>query len=85
MKEEKIGRVSHYYNKIQVAILILENKLSVGDTIHIKGHSTDLTQKIESMQIEHKSVSEAKEGDCIGIKVKEPVREHDEVYKVLEN
>lgn len=84
MKEEKVGRVSHYFTKIQVAILDLEKEVAVGDTIRIKGHTSDFTQKIESMQIEHKNVAEAKAGDCIGIKVKEPVREHDEVYKITE-
>ena len=84
MKEERIGRISNYYNKLGVATIILENKLTVGDTIHIKGHTTDLIQNLESMQIEHKNVEQAKEGDCIGIKIKEHVREHDVVYKVVE-
>ncbi|GAI15070.1 unnamed protein product, partial [marine sediment metagenome] len=56
----------------------------VGDTIHIKGHTTDFEQEIESMQIENEPVKEAKSGDSIGIKVKERVRPHDLVYKVIE-
>jgi translation elongation factor EF-1alpha len=82
MREERIGTVSHYFNKIGVAAIILEGSLAVGDTIHIKGHSTDFTQKIESIQTEHKNVEIAKERDNIGIKVKDPVREHDIIYKV---
>jgi putative protease len=84
MKEERVGIVSHYYDKIGVAAVVLEGELAVGDTIHIKGHSTDFTQKMESIQIENKNVERAKEGDNIGIKIKEHAREHDIVYKVVE-
>ena len=69
MKEEIIGVVGHYYKNIGVAAITLEGPLAVGDTIHIKGHNTDITQKIESIQIEHKNVARAKEGNDIGIKV----------------
>jgi len=86
MSEEKeIGKISHYFGKISVAAFKVEKEgLKVGDTIHIKGHTTDLTQKIESIQVEHDSLPEAKPGDDIGIKVKDHVREHDVVYKVIE-
>jgi putative protease len=84
MKEERVGTVSHYYDKIGVAAVVLEGELAVGDTIHIKGHSTDFTQKMESIQIENKNVERAKEGDNIGIKINEHAREHDIVYKVVE-
>jgi translation elongation factor EF-1alpha len=84
MKEKIIGVVSHYYNNIGVATITLEGQLAVGDTIRIKGHITDFTQKIESIQIEHKNVTRAKEGDDIGIKVKEYSRKYDMVYKVIE-
>ena len=84
MKEERVGIVSHYYDKIGVAAVVLEGELAVGDTIHIKGHTTDFTQKMESIQIENKNVERAKEGDNIGIKIKEHAREHDIVYKVVE-
>jgi putative protease len=85
MKEERIGIVNHYYDKIGVAALALEGELAVGDIIHIKGHTTDFAQKIESMQIENKNVERAKEGDDVAIKVKETAREHDIVYKVEES
>jgi translation elongation factor EF-1alpha len=84
MKEEKIGVVSHYFSKIGVAAIVLEGNLAVGDTIHIKGHTTDFSQKLESIQIENKNIEHAKKGDDVAIKVKEHAREHDAVYKVLE-
>ncbi|MBE0426093.1 MAG: translation elongation factor-like protein [Nitrospirae bacterium] len=84
MNEEKIGIVSNYYKNIGVAAVILEGTLAVGDTIHIKGHKTDFTQKLESMQIEHKNIEKAKEGDDVGIKVNQDIRKHDIVYKLME-
>jgi len=85
MPEEEIGKVSGYFRKIGVAAIdITQGTLSVGDTIRIKGHTTDFTQLVESMQIEHENVQTAKAGDSIGIKVKDAVRDHDKVYKVTE-
>jgi putative protease len=84
MEEKEVGRVTHYFSKIGVAAVELKDKLRVGDTIHIKGHTTDFTQEVSSMQIEHESVSEAGAGQSVGIKVREKVREHDIVYKVIE-
>jgi putative protease len=85
MPEEEIGKVSGYFRKIGVAAIdITQGTLSVGDTIHIKGHTTDFTQVVESMQIEHENVQTAKVGDSIGIKAKDHVRDHDKVYKVTE-
>ena len=85
MPEEEIGKVSGYFRKIGVAAIeITQGTLSVGDTIHIKGHTSDFTQVVESMQIEHESVPTAKAGDSIGTKVKDHVRDHDKVYKVTE-
>lgn len=83
MSEKKIGVISHYFGKISVAgIEIEKGKLEAGDTIRIKGHTTDFTQVIKSIQIDLQTVEVAKKGDSIGIKVSERVREHDEVYKV---
>lgn len=85
MPEEEVGKISDYFRKIEVAAInITQGTLSVGDTIHIKGHTTDFTQTVESMQIEHEQIQTAKPGDSIGIKVNEPVRDHDTVYKVTE-
>jgi putative protease len=80
--ETVIGKVSDYFAHVGVMALELEADLAVGDTIHIKGHTTDLTQVVDSMQIEHQDVQTAKAGDSIGIKVKERVRKGDTIYKV---
>lgn len=85
MPETKVGRVKEYFAKVGVAgIDITEGQLSVGDTIHIKGHTTDLTQRVDSMQLEHEPLQRAEPGQLIGIKVRERVRPHDEVFKVTE-
>lgn len=84
MKEVRIGVISHYYTHLAVAAVVMEGELAVGDTIHIKGHTTDLTQKVESIQLEHKNIERAMKGEDVGIKVNDHVREHDVVYKVIE-
>jgi len=81
-EEKEIGKVLHYFGKASAAAIKLSGDLKVSDTIHIKGHTTDFTQVIESMMIGQDPVTEAKAGDDIGIKVKDHVREHDVVYKV---
>ena len=83
--EKEIGKVIHYWGKISVAgINITEGELKAGDVIHIKGHTSDFTQKVDSIQIENDTVEKAKVGDSIGIKVSERVHEHDTVYLVTE-
>ncbi len=85
MEEKKVGEVIKYFGKIGVAaIRLTEGSLKVGDTVHIVGHTTDLTQTIDSMQIENKNVQEAGPGADIGIKAIDKVREHDVVNKVVE-
>ncbi len=83
MEEKLIGKITHYFGKISVAIVELSRVLKVGDRVHIKGHSTDFEQDISSIQIEHEDVKKAKKGDAVGIKVDEIVREGDEVYLVV--
>lgn len=83
MPEERVGIVNDYFARIGVAGIDLEGPLRVGDTIHIKGHTTDLEQVVESMQIEHEQVEEAKAGDSVGIKVNDRCRDGDIVYKVI--
>ena len=83
-EEREVGAVTHYYTKIGVVVIELTDTLKVGDTIHIKGATSDFTQKVDSMQIEHKEVKEAKKGQSIGLKVKEHAREHDKVFVVEE-
>jgi putative protease len=77
----EIGRITHFFSKISVAVIELKAPLSVGDTIVIKGPNTDFEQAVESMQIEHESVQRAEKGQSIGLKVAERVRETDTVYK----
>jgi putative protease len=86
MKEIEVGRVADYFKKIGVvAIDVTAGEIQVGDTLHFSGHTTDFNQKIDSMQIEHESVEKAGKGASIGIKVKERVRIHDHVFKVVED
>ena len=82
MKEKKIGEISTFFSHVGVAAIKLSGKLKAGDKIHVKGHTTDFEQKVESMQIEKKKVTEAKKGDHIGIKVKEKVRPNDKVFLI---
>jgi hypothetical protein len=82
MPEERVGIVRDYFAKIGVAGIDLEKPLRAGDRIHIKGHTTDLEQNVDSIQIEHASVQEAKRGDAIGIKVTDRCRGGDVVYRV---
>ena len=85
MNEIEVGRVEDYFSKIGVvAIEVTGDRIAVGDTLHFTGHTTDFTQKVQSMQIEHEEVEEASKGDEIGIKVKQRVRTHDKVFKVVE-
>jgi len=85
MEEEKklIGKISHYYSKIEVAVVDLTDTLSVGDEISIEGATTNFKQTIDSMQIMHENVQTAKKGDSIGLKVKDKVRDGDSVYKIV--
>ncbi|MGZ5495705.1 MAG: hypothetical protein ACXWFO_03035 [Candidatus Aminicenantales bacterium] len=83
MAEEEIGHITHYFPKIGVAVIeITAGSLKAGETIRIKGHTSDFTQTVESLQQEHLSLPEVKKGISAGMKVKEHVREGDRVYKV---
>lgn len=83
MTETKIGTVTHYYNHLHVAgVTITDGRLSKGDTIHVKGHTSDFEQKVESMELDHEAVEVAQPGDEIGLTVTEHAREHDTVYMV---
>lgn len=80
---ERIGIVTHYYNHLSVAIIKLESGiLREGETVQIKGHTTDFMQPVESMEVDHVHVSEVGSGQSIGLRVKDHAREHDVVYKV---
>ncbi len=77
-----IGKVAHYFSKIGVAVIELSNTLKVGDTIRIIGGETDFTQAVDSMEIEHQKVKEAKAGESAGLKIDQKVKEGYSVYKV---
>ena len=84
--EEEIGTIIHYYSRINVGILELSHgELKVGETIHIKGKTTDFSQPVDSLQIEHKSVESVKKGESAGIRVNEHVREGDKVFRVTQD
>ncbi len=84
MERVKIGEVFHYFGKIGVAaIRLTDGALAVGDTIQIQGPSTDLTQVVDTMQIEHDSVKHADRGQEVGVKVNDRARERDLVYRVV--
>ena len=82
-KEEiQVGKITHYFPKIGVAVVEITNgSIKIGDELRIKGHSTDFLQKVISMQVEHEEVQIAEPGISIGMKVSEPVRANDLVYK----
>jgi len=84
MPEEVIGKVSDFFARPVVAGIELTATLKLGDTIHIKGHTTDLEFTVDSMEINNVAVNEAKAGDSIGIKVSDRVRRGDIVYKVTD-
>jgi len=81
MEEQEIGEVMDYFSKVNVAAIKLNGRLSIGDEIHIKGHTTDMTMTVGSMQIDKNPVDDASSGDSVGIKVNDRVRPGDKVYK----
>ena len=81
MAEKKLGEITHYFDHISVGIIKVASPIKVGDKVHIKGHTTDFEQEIKEMQLDHGSIETAKKGQEVGIKVKEHVREGDEVLK----
>ena len=83
MADEEIGYITHFFPKISVAVIeITAGGLKVGETIRIKGHTSDFTQAVESLQQEHQAVAEVKAGISAGLKVKEHVREGDWVFRI---
>jgi len=77
-----LGKIVHYYSKLGVGIIELADTIKVNDKIKIKGHVTNIDQIVDSIQINHEDVEEAKKADVIGIKVSDHVREGDKVYAV---
>ena len=81
-KGKLIGKVTHYFDRVGVAIIDLLEPLNVGDTIRIVGGEVDFTQEVESMEVEHEKIKSAKKGDSIGIKVAEKAKDGYSVYKL---
>lgn len=81
--EKLVGTVTHFYSHLSVAAIQLRERLAVGDRVHIKGHTTELVQTVESMEIEHQEVQEALPGQDVAIQVAEHVREHDQIFLVI--
>ncbi len=77
-----IGKVTHYFDRVGVAIIDLLEPLNVGDTIRIVGREVDFTQEVESMEVEHEKIKSAKKGDSVGIKVSEKAKDGYQVYKL---
>lgn len=80
----QIGTVTHFYNKIGVAVISLKASLSVGDKIKISGHDKEFIQEVVSIQNKHVQIKKAKKGDSIGLKVENPVKEGDIIFSVAE-
>lgn len=82
--EMKVGKITHYFTKIGVAVIeITDGSIKIGDEVHIKGHTSDFRQRVTSMQIEQDKIEMAEPGQSIGVKVNEPVRANDMVYKSI--
>lgn len=82
MSDVKVGKISHFYDKISVAVVEVLAPIKVGDKIKITGHDNDFEMTIGSMQVEHEQLKQAKKGQAIGLKVEQPVKPGDEVFKV---
>lgn len=78
----KVGKITHYYDKIGVAVVKVIKTIKVGDKIKISGHDQEFTQNVESLQMEYKPVKSAKPKSSVGLKVSKPVKDNDEVYKI---
>lgn len=76
----QIGKVTHYYDKISVAVIALSQTLKIGDKIKFSGHDKEFSQTVESIQMEHQQIDKAKKGEEVGLKVNEPVKPGDSVY-----
>ncbi|MEM2974060.1 MAG: translation elongation factor-like protein [Candidatus Micrarchaeia archaeon] len=83
MEKKPVGKVTHYFTHIGVAVVELSDTLDIGDTVSFEGASTNFQQKVDSMQIERKPIQSASRGQSIGLKTTERVREGDIVYKIL--
>ena len=84
MSGKLVGEVTHFYNRIGVAVIDLKDTLQVGDQVHFFGRSTDFRQEVASMQVEHQTISEAGKGQEVAVKVERRVRKGDNIYKLTD-
>jgi len=84
MTGTRLGEVSHFYDRISVAVITLTDSVKVGEKIHFLGHGVDFEQEVSSMQIEHETIESAKKGDQVAMKVLKPVKAHTAVFKLSE-
>lgn len=82
MADVKVGSISHYFGKIGVAVLDVTGTIKVGDKIKIKSRGQEFNQEVDSIQVEHENIKEAKKGQSVGLKVDQPVKSGDEVFLV---
>jgi len=82
MADTLVGKITHYFDKIGVAVVEVLAPIKVGDQIKISGHGNEFTQEVLSMQIEHQQIEQAEKGQTVGMKMEQPVKEGDKVYKV---
>jgi hypothetical protein len=84
MSGKRVGEVTHYYDRISVATILLSSPLAKGDTIHFLGHGSDFSQQIGSMEIEHETILAAKMGDEVAVKTNKPVKATTSVFIITE-
>ena len=84
MPERSVGKVEHYYPKVNAAAVRLTRKVKLGDRVHIVGHGDDFQEEVTSLQLDHQPIEEGKPGQSIGLWVKDRVHEGDDVLLVTE-
>ena len=84
MEDDPIGEITHYFSRVGVAVLSINEPLHQGAWIRVRGHTTDLRQEVTSMEVDHQKIDEAKPGDQVAIKVSDRVRVGDSVYREAE-
>ncbi len=77
---KKVGTITHFYDKLGVGIIMLDEDIKIGDKLKFKGHKTDFEQEVGQMQFDHKDIEEGKKGQEVGVKVTDKVRDGDPVY-----
>ena len=82
--EVKVGKITHFYDRIGVAVVVLSDDLKLGDTVHVVGRNTDINQQVQSMEIEHNKIQEGKKGQEVALALNAPARKGDKIFKVLE-